>query len=392
MATPSSVKSFLVRAMSHTVALITGLTLIVSGLIFPLNPASAADLRQFDAGRIFDDVVFFDGSALNASQVQAFLNQRGGSCTHSLCLRNYRQTTPTMAAQFDGNGRQICSVYQGAPNETAAEIIAKIGRACNISQKVLLVLLQKEQSLVTRTNTTESHLRAATGFACYDNGQPCVAAEAGFFRQVWSAARQFQYYGTGWATYYPVGRWSNILYQANMPSCGTKSVFISNRATAALYYYTPYTPNAAALAAGYGLGDACSAYGNRNMYQFFVDWFGSTRAAAPGGFLESASISRVNGQLGLTVSGWSYDPADPALSNDVHIYVTNPAGQTSISGATANLQRDDVNRALGISGAHGYSSTVPVSTPGNYRVCVYAIVATQFSAGNRLIRCTNVTS
>ena len=52
--------------------------------------------------------------------------------------------------------------------------------------------------------------------------------------------------------------------------------YIQNQATANLYYYTPYQPNAAALRAGYGEGDGCSAYGNRNFYQYFTDWFGST--------------------------------------------------------------------------------------------------------------------
>ena len=51
-----------------------------------------------------------------------------------------------------------------------------------------------------------------------------------------------------------------------------------NQATANVYYYTPYQPNSTALAAGYGTGDSCSAYGNRNFYNYFTDWFGSTRA------------------------------------------------------------------------------------------------------------------
>ena len=41
---------------------------------------------------------------------------------------------------------------------------------------------------------------------------------------------------------------------------------IENRATAALYYYTPFTPNAAALANLGGTGDACLSYGNRNFW------------------------------------------------------------------------------------------------------------------------------
>jgi dTDP-4-amino-4,6-dideoxygalactose transaminase len=58
-------------------------------------------------------------------------------------------------------------------------------------------------------------------------------------------------------------------------SCGTKSFLLQNQATANLYYYTPYTPNDAALNNLYGTGDSCSAYGNRNFWRFYHDWFGS---------------------------------------------------------------------------------------------------------------------
>ncbi len=57
---------------------------------------------------------------------------------------NARQDTYTRPA--DANCPRT---YVGAPAETAATIIAKVGAACGISQQVLLVILQKEQGLVT---------------------------------------------------------------------------------------------------------------------------------------------------------------------------------------------------------------------------------------------------
>lgn len=376
---------------------------IFSGVVSQPLSAQAADLSKFEAGRIIDDNVFFNGTAMNASQIQGFLDQKVPTCTinngqpsHAAgapwgsttiaqtCLKNYSQNTPSMAAQPG-----FCSAYQGGTNESASVIIAKISVACNISPKVLLVLLEKEQSLISDSWPTVRQINQATGFACYDNGQPCVQTYSGFFYQVWSAARQLQRYGTGTFTWYPVGQVSNVLYQANRPDCGTKSVLIQNRATAALYYYTPYTPNDAALRAGYGIGDECSAYGNRNFFQLFVDWFGTTRAELPQGNLDSASIRVISGQPTLTVSGWSFDPADSSISNSVHVYVTNPSGTQSINGATANLQRGDVNSVFGINGNHGFSTNIPITQQGNYKICVYGIGATSFSAGNRLLRCSN---
>ena len=56
----------------------------------------------------------------------------------------------------------------------------------------------------------------------------------------------------------------------------------------------PYRPNAAALANLYGTGDACSAYGNRNFWRYFNDWFGN-----PGNWIRSASFE------GGSVAGWT---------------------------------------------------------------------------------------
>lgn len=64
---------------------------------------------------------------------------------------------------------------------------------------------------------------------------------------------------SSWYTPYIVGN-NSIRWNQNA-ACGSSVVNIENRATQALYNYTPYQPNAAALAAGYGTGDGCSAYG-----------------------------------------------------------------------------------------------------------------------------------
>nr|WP_240921422.1 hypothetical protein [Microbacterium excoecariae] len=90
------------------------------------------------------------------------------------------------------------------------------------------------------------------------------------------AAYQLQRYTKdSYFSWYPVGRSSQVLWHPNS-SCGSAAVTIKNDATAALYYYTPYQPNRAALNAGYGVGDSCSSYGNRNFYNYYTDWFGPT--------------------------------------------------------------------------------------------------------------------
>ncbi|MFF1571801.1 hypothetical protein ACFVWR_03580 [Leifsonia sp. NPDC058292] len=239
------------------------------------QPAAAAAVgSQFDAGNIISDALFFNGSAMSASDVQATLSAKVPSCRAGYtCLKDYRQTTATRAAVA---GR--CDTYTGAANELASTIIAKVGAVCGISQKAIIVLLEKEQSLVTDTYPGSGQYRSATGYGCPDTAA-CDSQYYGFFNQVYNAALQFKRYAaspTSWN--HVAGRVNAIRYSPNA-SCGSSNVYIQNQATAGLYNYTPYQPNAAALANLYGTGDGCSAYGNRNFWRIYTDWFGSTTAA-----------------------------------------------------------------------------------------------------------------
>ncbi|MBZ4487088.1 hypothetical protein LQ938_04175 [Microbacterium sp. cx-55] len=231
----------------------------------------AADLAGFRPGNIISNEVFFNSSTMTEAQISDFLRQRVTSCQSGYtCLRDYQQDTVTRA------GDAYCSTYDGAANESAARIIYKVAQACGLNPQVLLVTLQKEQSLVTNRAPSKDNFTIAMGQGCPDTAA-CDTRYYGFYNQVLGAARQFQIYSANkFFTYYAPGRTWNVRYNPNA-NCGSSPVYIENQATANLYYYTPYQPNGAALGAGYGLGDGCSAYGNRNFYNYFTDWFGSTQ-------------------------------------------------------------------------------------------------------------------
>ncbi|WP_424463399.1 hypothetical protein [Pseudoclavibacter helvolus] len=237
-----------------------------------IEAASAADASAFDPGNLVSDENFYNGTAMSAAEVQQFLVSRNGSSSPT-ALRNYTQATPSMPAT------QYCSAYSGAGGgESAADIIAKVGQACNFSQKAMLVLLEKEQSLVSMSNPSLGRLAAATGFGCPDTA-PCDQSYGGFFYQVYNAARQFQNYKANPYSFNHIPfATNNVLYNPNF-SCGSSAVYISNYATAGLYNYTPYQPNQAALNNMYGEGDGCSAYGNRNFWSMYTDWFGDPKGA-----------------------------------------------------------------------------------------------------------------
>ncbi|HEY5880817.1 MAG TPA: NlpC/P60 family protein, partial [Nakamurella sp.] len=147
--------------------------------------------------------------------------------------------------------------------------------------QVMLVTLQKESGLLSRTNTTAASYNAAWGWHCPDTGPGgtanCDPAYAGFFNQGYGMAKQWARYKVNPEKYnYRAGQTVNILWNVVESGCGGAPVTIKNTATASLYNYTPYQPNAASLAAYPGVGDACSAYGNRNFFFLFRKYFGST--------------------------------------------------------------------------------------------------------------------
>ncbi|MFB9309277.1 hypothetical protein BJY17_001262 [Agromyces hippuratus] len=236
--------------------------------------AVAADARQFDPGNIMSDEIFYAPGTMSVAQVQAFLVAKVPSCRAGyVCLKDFRQNTTSQPARSEG-----CAAITGRTSETAASIIVRVSTACGISPKVLLVLLEKEQGLVSDTWPTARQYRSATGYGCPDTAD-CDTTYYGFFNQVYHASWQFKKYrarpdGRG----YVAGQWNTIAWNPNA-ACGSSRVFIQNQATAGLYLYTPYRPNAAALANLYGTGDGCSAYGNRNFWRMYTDWFGSTKGA-----------------------------------------------------------------------------------------------------------------
>ncbi|MGB4136021.1 MAG: cell wall-binding repeat-containing protein [Microbacterium sp.] len=324
---------------------------LVVGVLLPVQAASAsvaavggpvkATLDGFTPGNIISDAVFTSKDTMTEAQIQSFFNGKVSSCQSGYtCLKDFRITSVNRSAD------EYCKGYTGAANESAARIIYRVSQSCNINPQVLIVMLQKEQGLVTHTWPSSWRYDIALGQGCPDDAA-CDPDYVGFFHQIYGAARQMQIYMEGrYFTWYAPGRTWNILYNPDT-SCGSAPVYVANKATAALYYYTPYQPNAAALRAGYGSGDYCSAYGNRNFYNYFTDWFGSTQTAPLATF----------GSMRVTVEG------SPVVGRSVRAQTEfSPApttlryqwfrGSTAISGATSQdyaILAADAGQSLSVS-------------------------------------------
>lgn len=220
---------------------------------------------EFDPALIVSDDAFYDSAAMSERQIQQFLEDVSCRADEGVpCLADFMQTTTTQPAV----GGAHCAEYRGGVDEPASRIIAKTAVACGISPKALLVLLQKEQSLLTRP--TLSGYERATGYACPDTAD-CDQKYFGFFNQVYNAAWQFRQYTENPERRYKIGE-TSIGYHPDA-ACGASTVRIRNQATANLYNYTPYQPNPATLADPEG-GDACGAYGNLNFWRLWNRWFG----------------------------------------------------------------------------------------------------------------------
>jgi hypothetical protein len=258
----------------------------VAGLAYFFLANNASAVKGWDAGNIMEDSVMSNNSSMSTTQIQSFLNSKVPNCD-----TNGQQLSEFGGPDLNGDGKVqrwewgkdrhnqtkfICLKDYTQNGKSAAQVIKDVSDKYHINPQVLIVLLQKEQGLVTDSWPLNIQYRSATGYGCPDTA-PCDTQYYGLTNQLDWAAKMFRSIldnNPGWYTPYETG--NNYIQYNPSSSCGGTTVYIKNRATQALYNYTPYQPNKGALDAGWGSA-ACGAYGNRNFYLYFTDWFGNTR-------------------------------------------------------------------------------------------------------------------
>ncbi|MFG6445031.1 hypothetical protein ACFXQA_07115 [Microbacterium sp. P07] len=317
--------------------------------VAPTPSAEAVTAADWRPGNIIDDATFYNSNSMSSGEVQAFMESQLRTCRAGFtCLKDYRQNTENRSAD------RYCDGYSGRTNESASTILDRVARSCGVSQKVLLVLLQKEQGLLTDSAPTATKYAKAMGQGCPDTAG-CNQATAGYFFQVYYAARQYEIYRLNPTSFaYQADRWNNILLHPYNTSCGTQRVFIQNQATAGLYIYTPYVPNASALNNMYGTGDSCASYGNRNFWRLFSDWFGTTSGPSGTAAIESAyqRYGGAGGSLGAATGNVTCGLAEGGCYRDFQngqIHWTPATGAYKTSGAIGNTWRNagSENSSLG---------------------------------------------
>src|SRR5690606_11427369 len=97
------------------------------------------------------DDIFYNSGTMSEASVQAFLDAKGASCTDYksasgtkyYCARTYHNDYPARAAN------DYCAAVAADGDATTAQMIVRVAKACSVNPQVLLVLIQKEQGLVT---------------------------------------------------------------------------------------------------------------------------------------------------------------------------------------------------------------------------------------------------
>lgn len=306
-----------------------------------------ASHSDFNSSQLIGDGTFVNTDAMSVSEVQDFLNRKGG-----------------FLKDFSENGRSAAQIIVDAAHgvgDASGTVsgIAITTATGTVNPQVILVTLQKEQSLITMTDRSDAALRTAMGYGCPDSGG-CNSAYAGFTKQVENGAWQLRFnyeraQGHGF-TDFQVGQsfcFSDLA--GSQTNCGS----YANRATAALYRYTPHVLN-----------------GNHNFHQFYVSWFEtpvwdaaiSSRTAAEHGGVDVAFGPGETRTLTVVMKNTGQESWSRTGANVVKLGTTDSRDRQSgfLAGErnrAATLQESSV--APGGTGTFVVTVTAP-STPGTF--------------------------
>ena len=298
----------------------------------------------YDPNNLIMDSLFTDSNTMSISDIQNFLNSKNSG------LKNYSdvENCSSIKTPYSFNYYPHCGA-----SVSAATIIYDASRAYGINPQAILATLQKEQSLVTTPNPTQSQINCAMGYSS-------CSGFSGFFTQVDNGAWQFRTYielmsGRNWWGYTPVSYpckdatslYSNGLYPNNVvtfynPGGSARTIKIANAATAALYCYTPHV----------GPYSQTGYSGSYNFVINFENWFGPT-ISPTSNLVLSDGIYRLN-----TPSGKSLDIAGGSTSDgaQVQIWSQNSTGAqnwqvTSTGSGFYTLMNPASGKFLDVNGA-----------------------------------------
>ena len=217
-------------------------------LFFQANKALASVDPNFDPNLIITDEEMLNYNSMTLSEIQRFLEEKNSYLATYQTLNSYGTMKTAAEIIYEAaalNYSHSCTSSLRLDNEDISE--DEIRQNCpyitTVNPKFLLVLIQKESSLIEMSNPSQKRLDEATGYMCFD-GQPCDPRWKGFGKQVNSAALQFLAYMNN-PQRYPYKPGHAYVFNNSRGTIYNQPMMVipQNRATAALYNYTPHVFN-----------------------------------------------------------------------------------------------------------------------------------------------------
>ena len=228
----------------------------------------------FNPATLISDASFRAVSSMSQAEVQKFLEGQSG------ILKSY--------AASDINGTV----------KPASQIIWEAAQAFDVSPKVVLVTLQKEQGLLSNPAPSASALAWAMG--C---GSP-----SSFGAQIWLGSDSLSVDGAGW-------------YAGITKSCGDGTVSPTNVSTYSLYTYTPWI----GLAGG----------GNKLFWTLYWQYFGDPAGDVTAPTTTAAGVDGAWHSKAVTVGFAATD--DPGGSGVAYTEYSRDGGVTWIEGSSLTI-------------------------------------------------------
>lgn len=289
-------------------------------ILIKANVSSTDFVNAQTYNNLISNQDFIDKSSMSVADIQQFL------LANNSALKD-----------FSENGRSAAQIIHDAASgkkftqppwdtwlgDTFKNVLVNESSG-TVSPKVLLTMLQKEQSLITKTSLDSDAMTIAMGYGCPD-GSSCSTNYRGFSNQVEWAAWQLRYnYGRS------QGNGADFQVGQTMSGVdGKYNVTFGNAATASIYRYTPHVFD--------------SAF---NFYNLYNTWFvphPDTTADDTTGFnlrtygtsqkisgtKQTTSIAYFNGNqiAGLGSNSWSLDLSSlPVGTNRYTIDYKNSGG------------------------------------------------------------------
>ncbi|MDP2944630.1 MAG: hypothetical protein Q8N57_03665 [bacterium] len=266
-----------------------GLGALIACLL-PLLARAQTDLAlNFNPNRILEDSEILNYSSMGMTEIQNFLQNKSSYLAGYNSINVHGDIKSAAEIIYDATHNNYdCEGVTLSDQPTEAEKKSKCRQITTINPKFLLVLLQKEASLVTDSAPPQNHLDWATGYGCPDNWV-CDLYYKGFGKQVNSASLQFLDYmqnpqaynfkiGQTYIARDKYGPLKSVAkaindgdYNSIIASPDMVSVTPANQATAALYIYTPHVFN-----------------GNYNTYKLWNTYFPKVSRLYPDGSIIKA--------------------------------------------------------------------------------------------------------